>query len=105
MFLRTVSLFHRRINVFIVNDIFVMPSNLKITGRNICKWLKFNFADIVPTVKYCNDQGTWFVELDWNDINELNRHLPFHIYSLTVCYSEAHDELVLFTDFNPPLSN
>ena len=85
--------------VFIENDLFVMPRNLMTMGRIICRWLKYNIADVILATKFCDHRNEWYFIADGGNVALINQLLPFHIHSLTVTLNGENSELVLAIDF------
>ena len=99
MFLFTVNLFDQQIKVFVDNNLFVMPRNSMTMGRVICKWLKYNFADVILAAKFCDYHSEWYYNLYPEDIITLNQRLPFHIYSLIIVLNGERSELTFVIEF------
>ena len=99
MYLRKVNLLNHRVNIFIETDIFVMPVNLKITGRIICKWLKFHLKTVFLAATYSSILKKWTLDVNSEDIDYLNQFLPFTISTLFLELICENCQLTIFIQF------
>ena len=99
MYLRSVTLFKRKVKIMIDSDVFVMPANLRIIGRRICKWLKYHITNISHPAVFCNKNEKWSIDVNIDDITFLNNYLTFPIRSLFLEFHGVNSTLTLDVRF------
>ena len=99
MFLRKVNLLNHMVTIHVESDIFVMPANLKVIGRRVCKWLKMYLKQVFAAATYSYNCKKWTLDVNANDIDFINQFLSFTIKNLFLELECANCQLTLFIYF------